>query len=39
MSQIYEDIKSNAVKNENAPQPDLITFSTVIKGYSRMKKC
>jgi len=37
MAKIYEDIKLNAYKNENCPQPDLITYSTVIKGYSRMK--
>lgn len=37
MNKVYEDIKSNAIHNENAPQPDLITYSTVIKGYSRMK--
>jgi len=37
MSKIYEEIKSNALLNENLPQPDLITYSTVIKGYSRMK--
>jgi pentatricopeptide repeat protein len=37
MSKIYEEIKSNALLNENSPQPDLITYSTVIKGYSRMK--
>jgi pentatricopeptide repeat protein len=37
MSKIYEDIRTNAINNENAPQPDLITYSTVIKGYSRMK--
>ena len=37
MSKIYEEIKSNSMLNENAPQPDLITYSTVIKGNSRMK--
>ena len=39
MSKIYDEIKSNALLNENSPQPDLITYSTVIKGYSRMKNC
>ncbi len=37
MSKIYEDIKYNAMKDESFSQPDLITYSTVIKGYSRMK--
>lgn len=37
MSKIYEDIKYNAQKDESFSQPDLITYSTVIKGYSRMK--
>jgi pentatricopeptide repeat protein len=37
MNQIYEDIRTNAKNDENSPQPDLITYSTVIKGYSRMK--
>jgi pentatricopeptide repeat protein len=37
MGKIYEDIKYNAQKDETFSQPDLITYSTVIKGYSRMK--
>jgi pentatricopeptide repeat protein len=37
MSKIYEEIKQNALSSEEAPEPDLITYSTVIKGYSRMK--
>lgn len=37
MGKIYDDIKVNALADENLPQPDLITYSTVIKGYSRMK--
>jgi len=37
MNKIYEEIKYNAIKDETAPQPDLITYSTVIKGYSKMK--
>jgi pentatricopeptide repeat protein len=37
MTKIYEEIKSNSLLNENAPQPDLITYSTVIKGNSRLK--
>jgi len=37
MSKIYDDIRKSALNNENSPQPDLITYSTVIKGYSRMK--
>jgi len=38
MTKIYEEIKGNAMLKEDAPQPDLITFSTVIKGFSRMRK-
>lgn len=37
MSKIYKDIRAAAIDDEAAPQPDLITYSTVIKGYSRMK--
>ena len=38
MNEIYELIKSKASEdNENQPQPDLITYSTVIKGYARAK--
>lgn len=37
MSEIYDNIKNNAINGENAPQPDLITYSTVIKGYARAK--
>lgn len=37
MNKIYEEIKYNAIKDESSPQPDLITYSTVIKGYSRIK--
>ncbi len=36
MKKIYEEIKHNAIKEDTAPQPDLITYSTVIKGYSRL---
>jgi len=36
MKKIYEEIKHNAIKQDTAPQPDLITYSTVIKGYSRL---
>jgi len=35
MSDIYNQIKEKAVEDENNPQPDLITYSTVIKGYCR----
>lgn len=35
MKKIYEEIKDQAVNEETACQPDLITYSTVIKGYSR----
>jgi len=37
MKEIYEEIKYNAINIEGAPLPDLITYSTVIKGYSRIK--
>jgi len=37
MSEIYETIKEKALNDENQPQPDLITYSTVIKGYARNK--
>jgi len=36
MKKIYEEIKDHAIKEDSAPQPDLITYSTVIKGYSRL---
>jgi pentatricopeptide repeat protein len=38
MDEIYESIKDKANEDdENNPQPDLITYSTVIKGYARNK--
>jgi pentatricopeptide repeat protein len=37
MNEIYEMIKAKALEDENQPQPDLITYSTVIKGYARAK--
>jgi pentatricopeptide repeat protein len=37
MNKIYEEIKYKAIQNETSPQPDLITYSTVIKGYSRVR--
>jgi len=37
MNEIYEQIKQKAINDENTPQPDLITYSTVIKGYARAK--
>lgn len=38
MKEIYENIRNNVLEHEeNAPQPDLITYSTVIKGYARNK--
>lgn len=37
MKQVYEEIKYNAINVEGSPLPDLITYSTVIKGYSRVK--
>jgi leucine-rich PPR motif-containing protein len=38
MIKIYEELRENAINDENAAQPDLITYSTVIKGFSRLKK-
>lgn len=37
MTNIYEHIKTKAIEDETSPQPDLITYSTVIKGYSKMR--
>ena len=37
MTEIYEQIKELALSNESNPLPDLITYSTVIKGYARAK--
>jgi len=36
MNEIYEIIKERFLNDENAPQPDLITYSTVIKGYAKV---
>ena len=41
MNEIYVQIKESFYADENQPQPDLITYSTVIKGYAKegdMKK-
>lgn len=32
LKQIYEELKSLAVENESYPQPNLVTYSTFIKG-------
>lgn len=37
MKKIYEDLRQRAVVNETYPQPDLITYSTVIKGYAKVR--
>jgi pentatricopeptide repeat protein len=38
MNEIYEKVKEKFLEDENNnPQPDLITYSTVIKGYARAK--
>jgi pentatricopeptide repeat protein len=38
MNEIYEKVKERFIEDENNnPQPDLITYSTVIKGYARAK--
>jgi pentatricopeptide repeat protein len=38
LNEIYELIKTKATNDDNHPQPDLITYSTVIKGYCRAKE-
>lgn len=35
MTEIYDQIKEAALEDESKPLPDLITYSTVIKGYAR----
>jgi len=35
MNEIYEIIKEKVTLDESQPHPDLITYSTVIKGYAR----
>lgn len=37
MKKIYEDLRQRAVIDEAYPQPDLITYSTVIKGYAKVR--
>ncbi len=40
MNEIYEEIKSKFLEaddNTETPKPDLITYSTVIKGYAKAK--
>ncbi len=37
MTNIYEHIKTRAIEDDSSPQPDLITYSTVIKGFAKMK--
>jgi len=37
MKKIYEDLRQRAVVDETYPQPDLITYSTVIKGYAKIR--
>ncbi len=37
MKKIYDDLRQRSVSDENYPQPDLITYSTIIKGYSKIK--
>ena len=37
MNKYYAQIKEKALNEESAPQPDLITYSTVIKGFARSK--
>jgi len=35
MIEIYDLIKDRCLADENSPEPDLITYSTVIKGHAR----
>jgi len=37
MNDIYVNIKEKFYSDDNEPQPDLITYSTVIKGYAKDK--
>lgn len=40
LNEIYQQIRDKAINannTDNTPQPDLITYSTVIKGYARAK--
>ena len=37
LNKIYNIFKDRAENDESCPQPDLITFSTVIKGYCKQK--
>lgn len=37
LNEIYQSIREKALTLPEAPQPDLITYSTVIKGYARAK--
>ena len=38
MKKIYEELREKASSGENYPQPDLITYSTVIKGFAKIKE-
>ena len=38
MNSVYELVKQKATEDEDAAQPDLITYSTVIKGYGKAKE-
>lgn len=38
MSEIYYSVKSAAIETSSNCEPDLITYSTVIKGYARSKQ-
>jgi len=33
LKEIYNDLKKSAIEDESNPQPNLVTYSTVIKGY------
>ena len=37
LKEIYDNIKTSAENLENFPQPNIVTYSTVIKGYIRNK--
>jgi len=38
LNQIYRDLKQEASVNDNFPKPNVVTFSTVIKGYIKNQK-
>ena len=37
MKSIFDEVRQNSLDDDSAPQPDVITYSTVMKGYSKIK--